>query len=124
MVDEKKIDELVKAAVLAELDGVEFLQEFEDEEEGETLAAEFSEECDDEEDMGNPFAVEEEEECPPASLYDFEWENDNGDPVIVERRAEAKPNTTDRRRSRRRHDSPEARTKGKAVRGGVEWDAF
>ena len=28
MVDEKKIDELVKAAVLAELDGVEFLQEF------------------------------------------------------------------------------------------------
>ena len=28
MVDEKKINELVKAAVLAELDGVEFLQEF------------------------------------------------------------------------------------------------
>ena len=28
MVDEKKINELVKAAVLAELDGVEFLQDF------------------------------------------------------------------------------------------------
>ena len=28
MVDERKIDELVKAAVLAELDGVEFLQDF------------------------------------------------------------------------------------------------
>ena len=28
MVDEKKIDELVKAAVLAELDGIEFIQDF------------------------------------------------------------------------------------------------